>query len=258
VTAPEVYGDDELAVLYDLVYAGDDDDLVLYEQFARRGETPSLELGAGSGRVALHLARAGLDVVALDASPHMLARLESQLDDATRPRVRTTVADMREFDLGQKFDLVYCALSTFEQLLTTEDQLRSLRCVAAHLADGGAFVAQLRNATAVEWSPEPSPLVLDFVREDPATGETVCKLRSARASAASQTTTDTIVFDRIGRDGTVRRRTFDVTLRVTGRFELELLLERAGMRLSALYGGPDLSPFDDASNSMVVVAERAR
>ncbi len=255
MTALEAYGDDEAAALYDLVYERYDEDLSLYEEFARRGETPALELGAGSGRVALHLARAGLDVVALDSSPRMLARLEAALDDATRPRVRMVEADMRDFDLGERFDLVYCALDTFEHLLTTEHQLAALRCVARHLSPGGVFVAELRSLTAVDWSDQPSALRLEWVRADPAGRGTVAKMSSIAVSRASQLTMTTLIFDRTGADGVVRRRTLEVTLRATGRFEMELLLARAGLRIESIYGGPDLSPFTDASDTMVVVAK---
>jgi SAM-dependent methyltransferase len=255
MTALEAYDDDEAAALYDLVYERYDDDLSLYEEFARRGETPSLELGAGTGRVALRLARAGLDVVALDSSTRMLARLDAALDGAARPHVRVVEADMRDFDLAEKFDLVYCALDTFEHLLTTDDQLAALRCVARHLSPGGVFVAELRSLTAVDWSDEPSALRLEWLRPDPASGGTVAKMSSVAVSRANQTTTSTLIFDRASADGVVRRRTLEVTLRVTGRFEIELLLARAGLRIESLYGSPDLSPFNDASDTMVVVAK---
>ncbi len=256
MTALDAYDDDEAAALYDLVYEHYDEDLSLYEQFARRGETPALELGAGTGRVALHLARAGIDVVALDSSRRMLARLEAALDDATRPRVRTVEADMRAFDLGgETFDLVYCALDTFEHLLTTGEQLATLGCVARHLSKGGVFVAELRSLTAVDWSDEPSALRLEWLRPDPAGGGTVAKLSAVEVSRARQLTTSTLIFDRTSADGIVHRRTLEVTLRVTGRFELELLLERAGLELAAVYGGADLSPFTDASDTMVIVAK---
>lgn len=254
MTALDAWADDEAAELYDLVYEHYDDDLSLYEEFARRGETPALELGAGSGRVALHLARSGLDAVALDSSRHMLARLEAALDDATRPRLRVVEADMRDFALGETFDLVFCALDTFELLLTTDDQLATLRCVARHLSPGGVFVAELRSLTAVDWSDEPSALRLEWVRPDPAGGGVVAKHSSVEVSRARQLTTSTLIFDRTGADGIVRRRTLEVTLRATGRFEMELLLARAGLRLNSLYGGPDLSPFTDASDTMVIVA----
>jgi SAM-dependent methyltransferase len=256
-TPHEAYADDELAALYDLVYADYDDDLLMYEQFAARGDLPALELGVGSGRVALHLARRGFRVTGIDSSPRMLSRLQAALDSETASRLRLVEGDMRDFDLGgEQFDLVYCACETFEHLLTTADQVAALRCVARHLAPGGVFVAQLRALTAVDWSAGPSPLVMDWTHADPATGETVTKLRSASASRAQQTTIDTLIFDRIAADGTVRRRTFDVALRVSGRFEIEMALQRAGLRLSALYGDTDLSPFTDASDTMVIVAER--
>jgi len=250
------YADDDLAALYDLAYAGHDDDLALYEGFARRGERPSLELGVGTGRVALHLARQGLRVVGLDSSLRMLARLEAKLDPQTVRHLRLIEGDMRDFDLGgETFGLIYCALDTFEHLLTPADQLATLRCVARHLAPGGAFVAELRNLTAVDWSPEPSPLAAEWTRADPATGDPVTKLRGCCASPAAQTTTDMLIFDRLAPDGSVRRRAFEVILRVTGRYEMEHLLRASGLRLAALYGDADLSPFDDASDRMVIVAE---
>src|SRR5262249_28282062 len=99
------------------------------------------------------------------------------------------------------------------------------------------------------------PLLHDGTRVDPATGETVTKLRASSASRAEQTTTNTLIFDRVARDGAVRRRTLDVTLRVSGRFEMELLLAHAGLRLAAVYGDTDLSPFSGASDTMIIVAE---
>jgi len=256
MTPADAYADDELAALYDLVYEDYDEDLALYEGFARRGKLRSLELGVGTGRVALHLAQQGFHVVGLDSSMRMLARLEARLDPETAQRVRLVEGDMREFDLaGEKFDLIYCALDTFEHLLTTADQLAALRCVAKHLAKGGLFVAELRTLTGVDWSTEPSPLVAEWTRPDPVTGGPVTKMRSGIALPAAQTTTDFLIFDRILADGTLRRRAFDVTLRVTGRYEMELLLARAGLRLTGLYGDAGLSPFDDDSDRMVIVAE---
>ncbi len=252
----EAYADDELAALYDLAYAGADDDLPLYEQFARRGELPSLELGVGSGRVALHLARRGLHLVGIDSSLSMLARLQAALDRETAPRLRLVEADMRDFDLGEKFDLVYCALDTFEHLLTAEDQLATLRCVAKHMAKGGIFVAQLRALGVVDWSPRERPLLVEWTRPDPRRHGVVTKMSSMRSSPSQQTTTTTLIFDGApAAGGPVRRRAFEVTLRVTGLPEMELLLDRAGLCLAAVYGDVALSPFTDESDTMILVAE---
>ena len=249
------YADDDAAALYDLQYDDWDEDLALYEQFARRGETPSLELCVGSGRVALHLARAGLDVVGIDASPQMLARLHAKLSAATAAHVRTVEADVRDFDLGERFDLVYCALNSFELLPTTGDQIAALRCVARHLAPGGAYVMQLRSPVHADWGADPAPLVLEWTRRDPATGEMVQKTSSRRVSRERQSELHTIVFDRTGSDGVVRRRTLEVALRLTALPELELLLQRASLRLTHVYGDVDLSPYTDDSDTMIIVAE---
>ena len=253
----DAYADAELAALYDLVYEDYDADLALYEQFAARGELPSLELAVGSGRVALHLARNGYHVTGIDTSLAMLSRLEAALDPDTAPRVRLVEADMRDFDLREKFDLVYCALFSFEQMLTNDDALHALRCVERHLAPGGVFVTELRTLRSVDWAPEEAPALRhEWTRHDDATGETVTKLLSMRASPSRQTTTTTVMFDRAAANGTVRRRALEVTMRVFGRFEFELLLKEVGLRLLQVYGGTDLSPFTDASDSMVIVAGR--
>jgi SAM-dependent methyltransferase len=253
----EVYGDDELAALYDLVYGDYTDDLDLYAGFAARGATPALELCAGSGRVALHLARAGQRVVAVDSSPPMLARLRAALDERTAPLVRVIEADVRTLALGERFDLVFIALDSLEQMLTVADALAVLSRAAEHLAEGGVFVTELRTLRSVDWSGAPSPAQVDWTRRDPATGDAVTKWSSMSASSATQTTTTALIFDRApARGGPVRRRAFDVTLRVFGRFEFELLLQRCGMRIARIYGGADLSPFTHDSDTMVVVAER--
>jgi hypothetical protein len=253
--ALDAYADDELAALYDLVYEGYEDDLAMYEQFARRGELPAIELCVGSGRVALHLARQGLRVAGLDASLPMLARLEARLDRDLARRLRLVEGDMRSFDLSpEKFDLVFCAFGSFEQLLTAEDQIACLRSAARHLAKGGLFVAELRSLTAIDWDAEPL-LLHDWTRPDPDGPGTIMKLRSVSASRSRQVTVDTIIFDRTAPDGAVRRRQIEVALRAVGRYEIEYLLERAGLRLSALYGDCSLSPYTDESDRMIVVAE---
>jgi SAM-dependent methyltransferase len=253
--ATDVYADDELAGLYDLVYAGYDDDIDLYEQFARRAG-PVLELCAGSGRVTLPLIDRGIEVIGLDFSAPMLARLDAAVPADARSRIRLVEGDMRTFDLGEQFDLVYCAFGSFEQLLTSDDQLACLRTVARHLTTSGRFVAELRSLTAIDWDPEPT-LIYEWTRADPATGEPITKLRSQAASRARQITVDTVFFDRSAADGTIRRRQIEVAMRAIGRYELEFLLHEAGLRLTDVYGDTDLSPYDDASDRMIVVAALA-
>src|SRR5207253_1413541 len=103
-----------------------------------------------------------------------------------------------------------------------------------------------------------SPLQLEWVRSDPARGDLIAKSSSTVVSPSRQLVTQTQIFDRTLPDGTIRRRTLEVSLRLTGRFELQALLQAAGLRLTALYGDHNLSPFDDDSDTMIVVAELER
>jgi SAM-dependent methyltransferase len=252
------YDDDELAALYDLFYGDLTYDLPMYESFARRGESAVLELAAGTGRVALFLARAGIDVVALDSAPAMLRRLQAAVDGdgSLAARVKVIEADMRGFRLDQRFGLVFCAINSFQHLLTTDDQLAALRCVRAHLSPGGIFVAELRSPAAVDWSATDALLQHNESRIDPATGERIDRIAAVRAHPGTLRRDTTFFFDRIGADGAVRRRVFDYTLKYTTPDELALLLRAAGLRLAQLYGDCDLSPFTESSDSMIVVAER--
>jgi len=253
----DIYSTDDLAQLYDTAWGGSEFDVAMYEQFARRGETPSLELGVGSGRVALALARAGLDVVGIDAALPMLARAEAALDPATAPRVRLVEADMRDFDLGgERFDLVYCAGNSFQHLLTTADQLAALACVERHLAPGGLYVMQVRAPRTIDWGAERTPLYLRWTRPLPGSADQLMRFDSTTVAAAEQTATTQHIFDRVSPAGAVSRRVIEYTLRYTGLPELALLLERAGLRLASAYGDTDLSPYTDESDTMVIVAER--
>lgn len=247
LTVHDVYGDEELAALYDLTHAGYDDDLPMYAGFAAQADGPILELCAGSGRIAVPLARSGHELVALDSSPFMLERLRRRAEPGAP--LETVEADIRDFRLDRRFALIICALYSFEQMLTHDDAIRALRCVAQHLAPDGRFVCELRTLATVEWSGKRSRPA-QHTGLHPDTGETIRQVDTIRASAAAQTTTTTVLYESSG--DIVRR--VDVTLRVFGREEFVALLAAAGLRPLAVYGGTDLSPLDDAGDTMVFVA----
>ena len=256
MTNTDPYGDAANAELYDLACGDHSGDLQMYEQFARRGDSPSLELGVGTGRVAVHLAHQGLDVVGIDAAAAMLARLEASLDHDAAQRVRLVEADMREFDLApEKFDLIYCAANSFQHMVTTDDQLSTLRCVARHLASGGVYVMQLRALRTIDWGVERTPLYLRWTRPIPGSDDRLMRFDATTAAAASQTATTTHFFDRVSPDGSVSRRIIEYTLRYTGLPELRPLHDAAGLRITHLYADTDLSPYADDSDTMIVVAE---
>lgn len=244
------------AALYDLEHASYDEDLAFYANLARTCELPVLELGAGTGRVALHLARAGFRVTGIDSSPEMLAIAKAKVEPGLRRRLRFVEADMRDFRLKERFDLVICAYGTFQHLHSTEEQRSCLRAVARHLAPGGLFAVAVRPVTSVRWDDADSTVRLHWAYRDEKTGEWFSRWTFSEGRPATQTVRHVHVVDRVGVDGSVRRAVVEHVLRYTGRYELEALLEDAGLQLDALYGDYDLAPYDDASDLLIAVARK--
>ena len=113
-------------------------DVGFFVEEARTSGSPVLDIGCGTGRVLIPTARAGLEVVGLDLSPRMLAVCRERLlgePDEVRTRAHVIEADMRRFDLGQRFRLAMIPFRSFQYLLTIEDQLTCLEEIRRHLVD---------------------------------------------------------------------------------------------------------------------------
>lgn len=252
----------ELAALYDAVYAGRDDAGFWREMAAASGGGPVLELGCGTGRVLLPLARAGVEITGLDFSTRMLERCRAKLAPepaAVRDRARLVAADMTSFDLGGDFAAVICPFGGFQQLRTVEQQLACLERCRAHLRPRGRLVLDLPN-------PDPAPAA--YAGDVALDGEAAAVLvdwgggRRIRwwmtvvgYDRAQQWSECEVTYEVIEADGATRRVTETISLRYIFRYELEHLLVRAGFRVVALYGDYDRSPFADGSPAMIAVAE---
>jgi SAM-dependent methyltransferase len=225
---------------------------------------PLLELGCGTGRVLLPLARAGHEVVGLDLSPEMLDRCRAKIDGEpveVRDRVRLVEADMTSFALGRRFALITCPFAGFQQLLTVEHQLACLERCRAHLLPGGRLVLDLPN-------PDPAPP--SYARDEASDGEETAqvvdwtdgrRIRWWMTVTAYERTLQVneceVTYEIVEADGTRRRLRETISLRYTFRYELEHLLIRAGFRIVALLGDYECSPFGDESPALIVLAEPA-
>jgi SAM-dependent methyltransferase len=155
----------EHVVWHDVECGRYDADLALWDELANAANGPILDVGAGTGRVTLHLARRGHDVVALDIDPALLAELERRAA-AEGLRVRTVVADAADFALEHRdFALVMAPMQTV-QLLRPAGRHGFLRSARAHVAPGGLVAIALVDALDTfddehVLLPLPDQLVLD-------------------------------------------------------------------------------------------------
>lgn len=251
--------DEQLAHYYDLEYGRFRDDLDFYIEYASLldpgKQLPLLELGCGTGRVALALAEAGFSVVGVDLSPAMLRICREHARSRTLDKHLTTLlADMRDLRDAPPgpYNLAYCALNTFAYLPSTNDQLAALRAVAPLLVQHGLLILDLTPPTPHLLPPGAGEVIHQASYPD---GDaTLHKLISAVADYSTQTHTVTIIYDRENLDGTLTRLTQQLTFRWTGRYEMELLLRLAGYRLEKVYGSYDLGDYEDGSERMIFVA----
>jgi SAM-dependent methyltransferase len=104
------------------------------------GDGPALELGIGTGRIALPLAQRGVQVHGIDLSEAMVARLRAKQD--TEP-IDVTIGDFATTSVDGTFALAYLVANTIMNLVTQDDQVACFRNVAAHLEPGGRFVIEV-------------------------------------------------------------------------------------------------------------------
>jgi SAM-dependent methyltransferase len=145
------------------------EDLALWRSLAASHGDPVLDVGAGTGRVALDLARSGYRVTALDRDPDLLAALERRLGENSRKArdiSQTVVADARDFDLGERrFPLVIVPMQTIQLLGGAEGRAAFLRCAHRHLASGGALAVAIAEVLDLYEVVDGMPMPMPDVRE---------------------------------------------------------------------------------------------
>jgi SAM-dependent methyltransferase len=236
-------------------------DLDFYLAEAKKSCGPVLELGCGTGRVLLQIARAGFRVTGLDLSEMMLRRCREKL--ASEPhevqeRISLHRGDMADFDLGEKFGRIIVPFRPFQHLLEVREQLACLRCAHRHLEPGGRLILDLFQ-TDPRRMHDPAFLNEEIV-ESEATLPDGRKLRLAsRLSAfhrAEQFNDCELIFYVTHPDGRTERLVFAFPLRYFFRYEVEHLLARCGFRVAELYGDFDRTPLSAESREMLFIAEK--
>ena len=203
------------------------------------GAGPALELGVGTGRIALPLAQRGVRVHGIELSTAMIARLRAKPGGED---IGITIGDFATTSAGGPFTVAYLIFNTIMNLTTQEAQIACFRNVSAHLQPDGCFVIEVS--------------VPDLQRLPP--GETV------RAFRISETR---LGFDeyRVAEQGLRshhfelvdgRWERFSVPFRYVWPSELNLMAELAGMRLREWWSGWKREPFTDDSRRLVAVWEK--
>jgi SAM-dependent methyltransferase len=249
-------GWDEYAAFYDWENARTmaRRDVPFWRRVAAAAEGPVLELGCGTGRVTVPLARAGISLVGIDLSSPMLHRARSRLRRARlATRARLVRGDIRRLPFEPaSFALVAAPYGILQSLVRERDLAATLSAVAAALRPGGRLVMELvadlpawreyREETKLRgWRSgrRAHVTLVESVRQDRRRGLTIF---------------DQEFVERRGRD--VARRRFALAFRTLSVPQMARRLERAGLRVAARLGSYDGDPWTRESDTWILIAER--
>lgn len=231
-----------------MIYGNYRDDVAFYLGEAKKADGKILEVACGTGRIYLELLKEGLDAVGIDISEEMIAALrEKAADMSLKPRVH--VADMRSFDLDERFNRILVPFRSFLYNLTTEDQLKTLKNFRRHLAPGGKLVLNFFYPDIermMSFGKESEDLV---VMEN---GRYLLREKSFFVDEVNQTIeTVAALFkdNELFWKGSYR-------LAFIYKREFELLLKLAGFGKSSVYGGFDKRPLSSLKQEMIWIVEK--
>lgn len=213
-----------------------------FVEVAKKTGGPVLEIGSGTGRMVEAISNAGFDCTGLDLAPEMIKFASEKVPDATFVK-----ADMRNFELGKRFKLIFSANNTLQYLHDDNDFVSSLRTIRQHLRSGGRVVFSIINPRPERIAPLDAPLkVMTF--NDPVLNREV-------------TIWETFEFDPNTRIGITRWEhhdqgepilTYEFPLIFRDHHEVSKLCDLAEFKIEKLEGDHSGSEFSaDSSRSMV-------
>lgn len=250
---------------YDSAYSQMKDliDAPFYFELAKKSRGPVLEIGCGTGRVLLPIARAGIEIHGLDASPHMLKILSGRLTTESadvRKRVRLHKGDMRRFRLRRKFPLVIMPFRPLQHMHTLADQLAALRTAALHLAPRGIFAFDVyypnfekilggigEEIQEIEWPVpgQPGKMIRRFYRK-----EFVDKIR--------QTIGLSFLFRTYKGEKLIHEEADRFAMSFYTYPHLRALFLLAGLEPVAEYGSFKKTPLDNSSPEMIFLLRKSK
>jgi len=240
------------AKFYDLF--GSKNDLEFYRELALQSGNKALEVGVGTGRVAISLAKAAVTVVGIDNSVHMLRVAREKLakeTEAVRRRVILKKGDMRNFRLKQSFPFIYIPASTFDHNITVEQQKRTLDCIYKHLEKNGTFAFDLEQA-----KPDKPETSWWIDRKEIDGGKMVVRSIFTRRNMTRRACSLDLFFD-VYKNGKLLERYHEYgEIAIISKDEVTKLLEQNGFAVESIYGDFNKSKYRNASPKVVLVTRK--
>jgi len=256
---------DNWADYYDLIHEGLPGDAMFYVGQAVRHGGPVLELGTGTGRIAILMAMSGIDVIGIDNSPAMLERCREKMHaiGPIKGSVALVCANMTQFELAARFPFIAMPYRAFMHLLTPEDQRRCLMTAHRHLEDNGVLILDSWAATpaaivTILGAPEAEDLKCIGRYPLPGRNETLLHRCAISCDESHQRIIETHVIQEVDEHEKVRDEVRLPLVRVwTTPREMDNLVRLCGFNVVDVLGDFAGRPFTPESTEMIWVLKKA-
>ena len=206
------------------------------------GDGPALELGIGTGRIALPLQTHGVMVHGIDSSEKMIAQLRAKPGG---DRIPVTIGDFVEVPVTGQYPLIYVPFNTIFAPLTQEEQVKCFQNAAKHLTADGTFLTEtfMPDMTRFQQDQNISLVAMD---------DGYLRIDTSRHDAVQQ-----IIYSQHVAWTESGARFYPVKLRYIWPSELDLMARLAGLRLVERWGDWDKSPFTNNSSKLISLFRHA-
>jgi len=229
-------------------------DVPFWQRLASQARGAVMELGCGTGRVSIPLARAGIRLVGVDRSEPMLSRARQRITKSPNrlaKSLRLVRCDIRQLPFGdQTFPMVIAPYGILQSLIRPRDLTATLASVARVIAPGGTFGIDL-VPDVPKWSEYSNRVQL----RGKAGGAQLTLIESVRQDPKRRLTTFEQKY--VERRGVrTREHRFDLTFRTLSVPQMSRQLERAGFSVDAVLGDYRGRPWDDRADVWIIVAKK--
>lgn len=248
---------------YDLENANVVEDIPFWIEAAHRYRARRvLELGCGTGRLAIPLAKQGLTVEGLDINQGMLERFHEKLaqeEEETRKNLKLHHCDMSSFTLNESFDLIFVPFNTAGHLVSLEEQLGAFGCAHRHLVPGGRFIIDIYSPNLhllALASASPGQMELDTDVNAPDLGFRLVRYNTRAYYEHDQHYQLRFVHEKVMAGGQVTKRISEYKVHVYFPREMRLLYMHCGFTVEDVFGDYLWRPFTSSSPRMIFVGRK--
>ncbi len=235
---------------YEQQYASYFDDINFYGRLAIDYGGPVLEIGSGTARLSIALAKRGLGVIGIDNSKNMLEHAQNKIQQENLSElVKLYNLDMQSFSFSKKFPLILAPFNVLAHAYTLEAQDKVFANIKNHLADGGVFALDMFNPNFSQLDRLKIVPEWQHISNDNSELFVYQSLDKDRQIISSKYYLDYF------KDGILQRKTSILKQRYYHRYELERALGNAGFKNLKFYGDFDKTIYSSAKPHLIVVAK---